>query len=956
MVALLALALALAAYAFRQPPAHRELPLVFGSPGHQFELGPRRATRGTTPVVTMTESVEPRGPGVELSWQFAAAPRGEGPLVVSFSTSVVVRSAGAPGFQLGDALLGPSTWVDATGQRFSLVTRARGSALEIEVPAEVLAQSTWPAVLDPLLLPGYFIDAPVTGAVARTPTSYAAAARHLVLLLQSAPLECRYSDLDGGLLGSTFLVNDAGGFLSGLAASDGQHLVSFFQGSVKGVRRLSDDCQWLGPPTVMVNGSGSIVAAGVDAGWWVSTSVIGADGGAHIALFFEDLDGGLSPTTYFERPDVNIALAAVRDSVWLASAPAAPNGATVSVDCYQGVSHTQTNFARDQNYNGVWAAASDLGVAAIGVADTPGVAIRPLSSSCSQVGVAATEPYLINLDRAGDGFLIGSLISGSTYLKTFSISGAVGAPLLVSPTYDGIFHVIWSARPWLFINGNGGRSYRRTLDSSATMLGPLEALTVGPNEERLVVAAAASGLGWVVWQDDRYTPTTSSMEYVRPFDVNGPRGIAVPITANSVGTQRCMAVLGSQAVIQFGYDQRVVATLDGDGGVSVSGVINTPNLNIYCSAASGTETAWLVTTDYDFTLSRYVQWLNRIHADGGAEPPLELSGPYAFIGFDGFLWVTATADGRRGWIGARAFAPPDLDAGRLFELGDRDPAPAVTTVLSYLVNGLVRTPSALCQTSTEGTGLRLRCVLDDGGVQRDSLLPQGGYPTLVADVEVINARVSLSDGGVYWAVSSPDGGLRVRQQDPLIGPYSFLTRLDVERLAVVSAAQIDGGDRAISRVIVSPLLILEDGRACPSDDACISGSCVAGLCCPVACPNGTCAAGLCIPFDAGVDAGGAPTDAGTDDAGEVTDGGVPSDAGTFDDAGSDAGVSGEGLDSGTVNDAGTANDAGAVLDGDAGRGAVTAYKVGCGCGSVDTGGSLSALLLAALAIRRRSRA
>lgn len=950
MVALLAVA----AFALRQSPGHPEQPLVFGAPGEPLELGPRQATRDGAPV-SMTESVEPRGPGVELSWQFAAAPRGEGPLVVSFSTSVVGRSAGAPGIQLGDALLGPSTWVDAMGQQFALVTRARGAALEIEVPAEVLARSTWPAVLDPLLLPGYFIDAPVTGAVARTPTSYAAAAGHLVLLLQSAPLECRYSDLDGGLLGTTFLVNDAGGFLSGLAASDGQHLVSFFQGPVKGVRRLSDDCQWLGPPTVMVSGSGGIVAAGVDAGWWVSTSVIGADGGAHIALFFEDLDGGLSPTTYFERPDVNIALAAVRDSVWLASAPAAPNGATVSVDCYQGVSHTQTSFARDQNYNGVWAAASDLGVAAIGVADAPGTAIRPISSSCSQVGVAATEPILISLDRAGDGFLIGALISGSTYLKTLSISGAVGAPLPVSPIYDGLFHVIWSARPWLFVNGNGGRSYRRTLDSSATTLGPLEALTVGLNEERLVVAAAASGLGWVVWQDDRYTPTTSSVEYLRPFDVNGPRGSAVPITANPVGTQRCMAVLGSQAVIQFGYNQRVVATLDADGGVSVSGVINTPNLNNYCRAASGTETVWLVTTDYDFGLSRYVQWLNRIHADGSAEPALELSGPYAFIGFDGFLWVTATADGRRGWIGARAFFAPDLDAGRLFELGDRDPAP-VNTVLSVFTNGLVRTPSALCQTSTEGTGLRLRCVLDDGGVQRDSLLPQGGYPTLLADDEVINARVSLSDGGVYWAVSSPDGGLRVRQQDPLIGPYSFLTRLDTERFAVVSAAQIDGGDRAISRVIVSPLLILEDGRACPSDDACISGSCVGGLCCPVACPNGTCAAGLCIPFDAGVDAGGAPTDAGTDDAGELTDGGVPSDAGTFDDAGSDAGVSGEGLDSGAVNDAGTANDAGAVLDGDAGRGGVTAYKVGCGCGSVDTGGSLIALLLAARAIRRRSQA
>ncbi|UQA58388.1 MYXO-CTERM sorting domain-containing protein [Polyangium aurulentum] len=108
--------------------------------------------------------------GVELSFGFAAAPSGEGDLVVEVAISGQAPAGEThAGLHFKDSAtglgvrVGRATWIDGRGRETSVPLRATAAGLELRVPAEVLASSAYPALLDPVISPEIGMDAPVLG-------------------------------------------------------------------------------------------------------------------------------------------------------------------------------------------------------------------------------------------------------------------------------------------------------------------------------------------------------------------------------------------------------------------------------------------------------------------------------------------------------------------------------------------------------------------------------------------------------------------------------------------------------------------------------------------------------------------------------------------------------------------------------------------------------------------------
>ncbi|AKT38187.1 hypothetical protein [Chondromyces crocatus] len=125
----------------------------------------------------------PRGPfaiehlhntdeGLSLSYAFASPPEGQGDLTVRLRVGGQ-RYAGQTslGHHYRDdatglgVRVGLATWIDARGTTTPITVHAlpEASALELRVPADVLAASAYPAVLDPILSPEDGLDQPLLG-------------------------------------------------------------------------------------------------------------------------------------------------------------------------------------------------------------------------------------------------------------------------------------------------------------------------------------------------------------------------------------------------------------------------------------------------------------------------------------------------------------------------------------------------------------------------------------------------------------------------------------------------------------------------------------------------------------------------------------------------------------------------------------------------------------------------
>jgi hypothetical protein len=133
-----------------------------------------RLVAGTSVVLARGDLVETftnRPGGVEQSWRFSAAPPrgGELRVVVEVSGAAYVGATDhglhfrSPTSALG-LRYGVATWIDARGVRTVIRPELEQGRIEIAVPRAVLASSTFPAVLDPMIEPELGLDLPLAAA------------------------------------------------------------------------------------------------------------------------------------------------------------------------------------------------------------------------------------------------------------------------------------------------------------------------------------------------------------------------------------------------------------------------------------------------------------------------------------------------------------------------------------------------------------------------------------------------------------------------------------------------------------------------------------------------------------------------------------------------------------------------------------------------------------------------
>jgi hypothetical protein len=115
------------------------------------------------------ERLENTDEGVEQSWTFLAPPAGSGDMTVRVKlTGLVPAGATELGLHFSDPMTGlglrygKASWIDGLGQVAELSARLDGNEIVITVPEELVQNSAFPAVLDPVIGPEIGMDVPVS--------------------------------------------------------------------------------------------------------------------------------------------------------------------------------------------------------------------------------------------------------------------------------------------------------------------------------------------------------------------------------------------------------------------------------------------------------------------------------------------------------------------------------------------------------------------------------------------------------------------------------------------------------------------------------------------------------------------------------------------------------------------------------------------------------------------------
>ena len=127
-------------------------------------LGELRVDRGA-----VIEEIENREEGIEQRWKFAAAPAGSGDLVIDVNVKghTRVESTGSglhflafagPGFRYSHA-----RWLDSAGHVWAVPAVWESDRIRLRVPGEMLAETTFPATLDPTIEAEEAVDDVVVG-------------------------------------------------------------------------------------------------------------------------------------------------------------------------------------------------------------------------------------------------------------------------------------------------------------------------------------------------------------------------------------------------------------------------------------------------------------------------------------------------------------------------------------------------------------------------------------------------------------------------------------------------------------------------------------------------------------------------------------------------------------------------------------------------------------------------
>jgi MYXO-CTERM domain-containing protein len=597
------------------------------------------------------EVIAPTGRGVEQSWEIARRPAGTGDLLVRVRVAGASYEGRSPrGLRLRtpQAMLGYSdvTWVDARGQRSFVDVRWEHGAIELRVPADVVDQTLFPAVLDPTVGPEFDLDAP---AVAPSSGSNARVAfgggNYLTVWIDgdNALRGARVRASDGTVLDPGGLAIAPSASAPAIASDGTDFLVAWIgppQGSgntsVQAARVRSSDAQ-VSPAVTLAPSSSSAAfewpSVGFSAGEylvaWMSESSgpmstidavrVGADGRA-LDVTPNPLVGGEFPqvaggSAGFLVTSINVSnLQATRvstagdviDTGGLALSTTAYNTASIASD---GANYL---VAWQDNRNG----SLDIYAARVrdsdgSVLDPSGIAVSTEPANQEVLGVAfdgtnflvawntfsttGTSPSQVEAARvrASDGMrLDGSAQSGSVAISDHASSIDGGGNTRVA--FGGSeYFAIWEDTQ---VRGNRLRASDLTLLDGTPASHGTDVSTAAP-PERLAGAAACGSYDVVAWT----TLGPSSMPSARAARVDTTTGAVLDAPPIDLGSATALAVACTPdtAVVATAADTSSPVTLArirlADGSrEDTTGVAVTPTTALDFTLACGAEcvAAW----------------------------------------------------------------------------------------------------------------------------------------------------------------------------------------------------------------------------------------------------------------------------------------------------------------------------------------------------------------------------
>ncbi|HET9953794.1 MAG TPA: hypothetical protein VFQ61_04805 [Polyangiaceae bacterium] len=388
--------------------------------------------------------------GAEVAYHFAERPAGAGDLVVSVdvntgSSSPSVRSdARGLHFQMADGhrfFFEHATWVDASGKRVAVPARWKADpehgAVELVVPAKLIEQSQYPAILDPLVGPDLGTDDPVlTQSSAGTEPDVASDGSNFMAVFGDLQrIRAVRVDASGHVLDANWLDLGEDGklqFEPAITFGGGHYLVAWWE----------DDGTQVTIKGRVLNPDGSLVGT--------SNVALSSDTGFDAALAWNGSSFMASWIGYGDTPGIRVALVdssgqVVSGSEHLVSTNIRDSHPALAVGTTGALVAWQDESASD--FTGRLRAAR-LGLDG-SVLDPEGFRLSSVESDENQASVAAAgDRFLVAWHRAGGGqpgSIRGTVIdSAGIAAPDFAISRSSGEASYPSVGFNGeAFAVAW---------------------------------------------------------------------------------------------------------------------------------------------------------------------------------------------------------------------------------------------------------------------------------------------------------------------------------------------------------------------------------------------------------------------------------------------------------------------------------------------------------------------------------